>query len=152
MRKFFLIMFIFLSSCGYQSIYQNEISFNTVYSKIDFIGDESINGKIMDTLKFSQKEDMVVLNKLLISSDYKIEPASRNSKGQINSYKTTINVKLETSDNKNKILLSKNFNKRFNYNKKDNNFDLVNYQNSIKDELLNQIIGEIIIFFNSNDN
>jgi len=145
-------MFIFLSSCGYQSIYQNEISFNTVYSKIDFIGDESINGKIMDTLKFSQKEDMVVLNKLLISSDYKIEPASRNSKGQINSYKTTINVKLETSDNKNKILLSKNFNKRFNYNKKDNNFDLVNYQNSIKDELLNQIIGEIIIFFNSNDN
>ena len=152
MRKFFLIMFIFLSSCGYQSIYQNEISFNTVYSKIDFIGDESINGKIMDTLKFSQKEDMVVLNKLLISSDYKIEPTSRNSKGQIASYKTTINVKLETRDNKNKILLSKNFNKKFDYNKKDNNFDLVNYQNSIKDELLNQIIGEIIIFFNSNDN
>jgi hypothetical protein len=118
MRKFFLIMFIFLSSCGYQSIYQNEISFNTVYSKIDFIGDESINGKIMDTLKFSQKEDMVVLNKLLISSDYKIEPTSRNSKGQIASYKTTINVKLETRDNKNKILLSKNFNKKFDYNKK----------------------------------
>jgi len=152
MRKFFLIMFIFLSSCGYKSIYQNEISFNTVYSKIDFIGDKSVNDKIINILQFSEKKDIVELNKLLISSDYKIEPASRNSKGQIVSYKTTINVKLETRDNKNKILLSKNFNKKFNYNKKDNNFDLVNYQNSIKDELLNQIIGEILIFLNSNDN
>ena len=48
-----------------------------------------------------------------------------------------------------KKIKGKNFTREFTYNNKDNKFDLVKFQNSVKDDLINAIINDIIIFLNS---
>ena len=58
-----------------------------------------------------------------------------------------MNLKIE--DLKNNTTKEKDFSKELAYNNKANKFELVEYQNSIKTELVNQIIGEIIIYLNT---
>ena len=57
-----------------------------------------------------------------------------------------IEVNLEVKNINNEIVQNKNFVKQFIYNNKQNNFELVDYQNSIKDDLIDIIINEIIIY------
>ena len=60
-----------------------------------------------------------------------------------------IEVNLEVRNINNEIVQNKNFVKQFIYNNKQNNFELIDYQNSIKDDLIDIIISEIIIYLNS---
>ena len=58
-----------------------------------------------------------------------------------------MNLKIKNiNDN---IIKDQNFNKEFSYNNRKNKFDLVEYQNSIKDDLINKIVNDIIIYLNS---
>ena len=146
--KFFLpLVFIFLSSCGYQPIYLNKNTQNFEYSKIISEGDSEINTKIIK--KTSMKETNNISKKLYISSFYEIKGTSRNSTGEIESYRTIIKVNLETKDKNNKAIKSKIFLKEFSYNSKDNNYELVKYQNFVRNDLVNKIISEIIVYLNS---
>ena len=56
-------------------------------------------------------------------------------------------MKIENEENNESK--NRNFNKELAYNNKENKFLLVEYQNSIKKELVNQIISEMIIFLNT---
>ena len=87
--------------------------------------------------------------KLYITSSHKIEITSKNSQGQAISFRTNINVELKIENEENNESKNRNFNKELAYNNKENKFLLVEYQNSIKKELVNQIIGEIIIYLNT---
>lgn len=147
MNKIFLVLLFVLTSCGYQPIYLNKNLENIEYSKIDLKGDESINKKIISTLPISENEQNQ--NQIFLISSYNVEPASKNSSGQIISYRTIIKVNLEIRDVNNKTIKKKGFVKRSVYNNKQNNFELVDYQDTIKNDLINIIIGEIIIFLNS---
>jgi len=149
MNKILLILLLFLSSCGYQPIYLNKNLENIKYSKINLIGDGDINKKIINTIPVSENGENENLNQLFISSSYKIEPASKSSKGLINSFRTIVDVSLKIENSNNNVIQNKNFVKQFIYNKKQNNFELIEYQNSIKDDLVDIIISEIIIFLNS---
>mgnify|MGYP006000366145 FL=1 len=147
MNKIFLVLLFVLTSCGYQPIYLNKNLENIEYSKIDLKGDERINKKIISTLPISENEQNQ--NQIFLISSYNVEPASKNSSGQIISYRTIIKVNLEIRDVNNKTNKKKGFVKRSVYNNKQNNFELVDYQDTIKNDLINIIIGEIIIFLNS---
>ena len=78
-----------------------------------------------------------------------IEPTSKDAKGQVKSFRTTMSVNFEIKNLDNNIVKKKEFLKSFTYNNKKNKFELVEYQNSIEDNLIGQIISEIIIFLNS---
>ena len=149
MNKIFLVLLFLLSSCGYQPIYLNKNLENIEYSKIDLKGDQSINKKIISTLPISENEQNLNQNQLYLISSYNVEPASKNSSGQVISFRTIIDVNLEIRDTNNKTIERKSFVKRSVYNKKQNNFELNEYQDTIKNDLINIIIGEIIIFLNS---
>ena len=97
----------------------------------------------------SLKEDKVnkSLNELSIESTYKVEETSKNKKGQINSYRSSIYVSLTIKKDQN-IIKNKSFSKEFVYNNKDNKFELVEYQADIKIDLINKIIEDIILFLN----
>ena len=142
----FQVLLFFLSSCGYQPVYLNKNLKNIEYSKIKLNGDESINKIIINALPISVNDNNEKKNQLNLSSLYKIEPASKNSKGQVLSFKSMIEVNLEVRNINNEIVQNKNFVKQFIYNNKQNNFELVDYQNSIKDDLIDIIINEIIIY------
>ncbi len=146
MHKVLLVLLFFLSSCGYQPVYLNKNLKNIEYSKIKLNGDESINKIIINALPISVNDNNEKKNQLNLSSLYKIEPASKNSKGQVLSFKSMIEVNLEVRNINNEIVQNKNFVKQFIYNNKQNNFELVDYQNSIKDDLIDIIINEIIIY------
>tara|TARA_B100001250_G_scaffold346094_1_gene315804 strand:- start:265 stop:714 length:450 start_codon:yes stop_codon:yes gene_type:complete len=147
MSKFLLIFAFILTSCGYQPIYINK-SLNTLeFAEITINGDRDINRKIINSLSFKENEFNDTLNNLLIESSYKTIETSRNSKGQVQSYRSIITVQLIINNNK-ETVLNKNFLKDFSYANKDNKFELVQYQNDIKNNLINKIIEDIILFIN----
>jgi hypothetical protein len=87
------------------------------------------------------------LGELLIKSTYTIEELSKNSKGQVISYKSKIVVKLKIQLDE-EIIKDINFDEDFVYNNRDNKFELVEYQNEIKKNIINKILDEIIIKLN----
>ena len=149
MKKTLFILLFFISSCGYQPIYVNKSSEIYEFKKIIFGGDNYINNKIIKIL--SIKENNLIDNKdiLHISSSFNTEEISKNSKGQVELYKSTINVNLQIKNIDNQVIQKRNFAKEFTYNNKQNKFDLAQYQSSIKDDLINKIVSDTIIFLNS---
>jgi len=148
-NKILVFLLFFLSSCGYQPIYLNKDLEKKEFSKIFLEGDDDINKKILSTLPISENEQKIEQNQLHIVSSYNIEHALKNSSGQITSYKTIISLNLEIKDYNNKSIINRNFTKQSIYNNKENSFELANYQATIKDNLTNAIINEIIIFLSS---
>ena len=87
--------------------------------------------------------------KINFISSSKTDEVSKNSKGQIELYKSTLSVLINVKDSENSNIKNKNFLKEFTYSNKENKFELVEYQDSIQKNLTEIIIGEIIIFLNS---
>ncbi len=147
MKKFLLIFIFFLTSCNYQPIYVNKNLNNVEFSKITFEGEKDINRKIINSLSFKENEFNDTLNSLLIESSYEIQETSKNSKGQVQSYRSMIIVNLMIN-NKKETILKKNFLKDFSYANKDNKSELIQYQNDVKNNLINKIIEDITLFIN----
>lgn len=149
MKKTFFILLFFISSCGYQPIYVNKSSEIYEFKKIVLSGDNYINNKIVNILSIKENNEINNKNILHISSSFSTEEIIKNSKGQVELYKSTINVNLQIKNINNQIIQKRNFAKEFRYNNKQNKFDLGQYQSSIKDDLINKIVSDTIIFLNS---
>ena len=148
MKKTFLILLLFISSCGYQPIYVNKSIKEFEFKKITLEGDNDVNKKIVNTLSIKENEETENLNRLIISSLLESNEISKNSKGQVELYRTIVTVNLKIINDNNQIIQEKNFSKELVYNDKDNKFSLVEYQNSIKNNLIDKIISDIIIYLN----
>ena len=149
MNKILIILLFFLLSCGYQPIYINNDILNFKYSEIILEGENEINKKIINTLSIEENKNNENLDKLYLSSKYKIETTSKNTKGEAVSFRITVIVDLEVKDINNKNIKNKGFAKQFTLNSRQNKFELAEYQDSIKDDLVNKIISEIIIYLNT---
>ena len=147
MKIISIVLIIFFASCGYNPIYLNNNLKNFEYKEIISGGNKEITKKIISALNIKTNNNNE--NKLLISSSFKTDEVSKNSKGQIELYKSTLSVLINVKDSKNSNIKSKNFLKEFTYSNKENKFELVEYQDSIQKNLTEIIIGEIIIFLNS---
>ena len=147
MKKILLIFIFLISSCSYQPIYVNKSLKNIEFSQIITEGDADINRKIIGSLSFNENEFDDTLNSLLIRSSYNILETSKNTKGQVQSYRSIILVKLIINRKKERIL-DKSFIKEFTYANKDKKSELIQYQNEIKQNLLNKIIEDITLFIN----
>ena len=147
MKKILLIFIFLISSCSYQPIYVNKSLKNIEFSQIITEGDADINRKIIGSLSFNENEFDDTLNSLLIRSSYNILETSKNTKGQVQSYRSVILVKLIINRKKERIL-DKSFIKEFTYANKDKKSELIQYQNEIKQNLLNKIIEDITLFIN----
>ena len=148
-KKIFFILLFFISSCGYQPIYINKSSKIYEFNKIIFDGDNYINKKIISILSIKENNEIDNKNIIDITSSFNTEEVSKNSKGQIEIYKSIINVDLQIKNIDNQVIQKRNFAKEFTYNNKQNKFDLAQYQSSIKDDLINKIVSDTIIFLNS---
>ena len=147
MKKFLLIFVFLLTECGYQPIFINKNLANTEFYKITFEGDAEISRKINGSLSLNENKLNAALNSLLIKNKFEIKETSKNSKGQVESYKSQVTLNIITIKKK-KIINNKSFFKETNYNVKDNKFDLVQYQNDIKNNLINEVIEDIILYMN----
>tara|TARA_B100000945_G_C20296966_1_gene556127 strand:+ start:432 stop:881 length:450 start_codon:yes stop_codon:yes gene_type:complete len=149
MKKIFFILLFFISSCGYQPLYQNKDLENFKFIKITLTGDNYINKRVTNTISIQEDNDAKNEKELFISSSSEIQETSKNSKGQVESFRIIVAVNLKIINKINEDTQNKNFIKEFTYNNKQNKFELIEYQNSIKDDLIDKIINEIIIYLNS---
>ncbi len=145
MRKFLIIFFILLTGCGYKSIYIGKNINDFEFKNITLIGDRNINKKITTALNFKEDKKNNNLNEIIIESAKNIFETSKNNKGQIETYKTSITLNLVIKKNDN-IVKKKQFIEDFSYNNKDNKFDLTIYQKEVENNITNKIIEEIIIY------
>ena len=72
---------------------------------------------------------------------------SRNSKGQPDSFKMAIKLKIILVDKKNN-LTEKDFYEEFSYKNQENKFDLSEYEIKLEDDLIDKIIEDLIIYLN----
>ena len=147
MKKIIFVFLLFLTSCGYQPLYSGKNTSDFLFNKILLEGNKNINRKIISTLSFKEVPDNFDYDELIIISNKKIVETSKNSKGQVTSYRTEINVEFKIVNN-NEIMRQKSFSKDFSYNNLDNKFDLTSYQDEVENNLVNKIIEELIIFVN----
>ena len=147
MKKFFIFLLLFISSCGYQPLYVNDIK-NIEFSKITFSGEENIGKKIINSLSIKENTLNKNLDKLDVNIAYNIEETSKNSLGQITTLRSTIDVNF-TTRNENKNVETRNFSKNFSYQNKENKFELINYQNNIKNNLITELIQDIRLYLNT---
>ncbi len=142
-----ILTFLLNASCGYKPIYLKNNEIILEFDKIIFVGDSKINRKIINIIGIKKNDTKDNLNELIIKTDYNEEETSKNSKGQVETYRSIINIQLTIKDGE-KIIKSKNFLNEFSYNNKDNKFELTQYQNEIKNNLINKSSEEIILFLN----
>jgi len=152
MKKIFVFFILFiLNSCGYQPIYLNDNLKNIEFFKITSDGDESVNRQIFNFIKIKENKKDKTLNELLVESSYEIQETSKNTKGQVDTYRSKIVVNFEIKKNE-KLIKNKTFTEFFDYNNKDTRFELISYQKDMKETLINKISEDIIFFLTYNDN
>lgn len=146
--KNILFIFIFLiTSCGYQPIYVNNNPTNLLFKDINLSGDKNLNRKILSALSIRKDPSLSSKNYLSLDSNIKIMETSKNSKGQVTTYKSIGIVNL-TIERDGKLEKTQSFNEDFTYNSYDNKFDLVEYQEEVETIIINKIIEKINIYLN----
>jgi|TARA_B100001093_G_scaffold260184_1_gene248675 hypothetical protein len=147
MKKILLFLILLTASCGYQPIYLNSNPQNFKFSKILIQGNNDINKAITNSISFEEVDTDQSPEKLILNSSFKIIETAKNSKGQVESYRSKIFVNVKIMNN-NVTIKEKNFFEEFSYNSKKNKFDLVQYQKQIQDNLIKEVIRDIIIYLN----
>ena len=145
MKKVIIIIFFFITSCGYQPIYVNKNSSELIFNKVELIGDKEINRRIMSFISIKEDKNDEKLNKLVLTSSENIIETSKDSKGRVATFKTTVKIKLIIL-NENQTIAERVFDESFSYNNKNNKFDLAKYQDEIKNNLVDKIIEQLNIY------
>lgn len=141
------ILLIILASCGYEPIYINKNLKNIEFKKISLEGEININKNIINSLKLKENTINQKLDEIKLITSYSIKEASKDSRGVVETYTSSISVNVNINKN-GEPEITRNFSKNFTYNTKDNKFELTKYQGEIKENLINQIIQEMFLFLN----
>ena len=144
-KIFLLLIFLLLSSCGYEAIYskKNSINYNFSISELNFIGDREVNLRIKQrlnnyTLNQSNKDFKVKI----YSTSTKVISA-KNTSGDATSFRNTVTTSVEVSTNgkfKNSFIIDESFN----YNIINNRFSLKRYEREIKNNLAQTVTDKVI--------
>tara|TARA_B110000444_G_C18428359_1_gene405647 strand:+ start:92 stop:541 length:450 start_codon:yes stop_codon:yes gene_type:complete len=145
MKKILILIIFLTAACGYQPMYISKNTENYTFKEITLTGNDKINKKIVSALNLKKDSTGVNKNEAYIDSDINTFVTSKNSKGQITSYRTTITLNFKIKDN-NEITKNKKFLKDFSYNNKENKFKLNQYQKGIEKSLTKKIIEEMVIY------
>ncbi len=145
------ILLIFLSSCGYSSIYKNQKSIDFQINIIESKGDDMMNNLIKNQIKLYSSKDSKNIYDIKIDTDYKKEILTKNSSGVITDYNLSvtsifsINLKDQTEIFK--------FEENININNQTDAFEQNTYENNIKINFASSIREKLISAISSlNDN
>ena len=133
----------FLYSCGYQPIYTNKDKATISISEIIIIGDKDLSKQILSSINITENygDDSYVLT---LNAEHKDNITSKDNSGNPLTFQKSINVNLNLKKEIN--IISKNFDANFSYSNKESKFDLKEYQNTIKNNLIREISEKISIF------
>ena len=141
-----LLIFLFLSSCGYEALYstKNQINYDFSINELNFSGDREIN------LKLKEKLNNYTLNKknknfkLKVLSTSKKIIIAKNKAGDATKFKIEITINIEALKNdsiKSNFLIIESFV----YNNNSDKFALKSYEREIKNNLSNTTSNKLIL-------
>ena len=149
MKNIIVLILFLITSCGYQALYKVEEKINVKSVKeVEFLGNKKISKQIFSKLPYKININDNNLNKIIIESKINTIGTSKNSKGQVTSYRTSLTVNYLLLNQKNNSLDNKEFSKEFSYNSNENKFKFKEYQRKIEKNLIDKIIEDIIIHLN----
>ena len=141
-----ILVFVGLSSCGYNAIYSKNNQTKINVNQIKLEGEKIINRKIVSLLGLIEENSSHY--NVEIHSKKILETAAKDKAGNTTIYSLTIVTDFFLL-NKNEIVKKKSFTESFSFNNRVNNFDLFQYQQNVENNLTNKIAEQIIIFLNS---
>ena len=141
----FLLFLLFLSNCGYKTIYSTQ-NMNFIIGNIEK-SNTSLNNKFaksINTLKNKGNDKKINIK---IESDKEIKIKSKDSKGNALVFELEILLKFETLniDSEHK----KMFSRKITYNNSDDKFKLKQYENELEDILITKIVEDLINFLSN---
>lgn len=144
-KIFLLIIFLLISSCGYETIYskKNINVYNFSLNETNFIGDRIINLKIKEKLNnftLNKKEKNFTLK---INSSVNRVILGKDTSGDPTSFRMMVKVRVEFS-RKDKVKNNISIVESFNYNNNNNKLDLKKYEREVKNNLAELITNELI--------
>ena len=144
-KTFLLILFLFLSSCGYEAVHskKNSINYDFFIEELTFVGDKNVNLKIKEKINNYTLNEKDKKFTLIINSSHKKIILAKDISGNPTSFKSTIiiNVKVLMKNNfKNNLQIIENFN----YNNISNKFELKKYEREIRNNLSEAATDKLI--------
>lgn len=147
MKKIFIFyfLFLFISGCGYTSLYKNndikDTSLN--FDIIETTGDSDINKNIIINLKNYRDKNLTKIIPIKINSNYSKSSISKDKKGKTSVYAivvtTNFNLIKEDKDSK-KITITE----KININNIDDVFELKSYELKIKKDISRSIVRQFV--------
>ena len=141
-KQIFYILFIFVTSCGYQSIetyYKGDFQI----TELNLTGNKNINRVIARNLKKpNENNNSSNLLKVEIKTDLNKSIITKNSKGEATRYNMKININLKTFKNE-KIVLEKIYSKNNSYNTLESKYELKQYEKILINDSVKEIIQKI---------
>ena len=138
------IIFLFLVSCGFQSIYVSDKS-DFSFNKSNALGEIKISKDIISNLSGLKKDDGKY--ELIIETAFKKEITSKNKKGDPEVFDMSLNVNVTLK--KDNDILRNRFREKLSYNNLKSKFELKQYENNLKSNLVQEITQDILIYLNS---
>ena len=143
----YIFIFVLVLSCGYTPIYQSDqkldIKLDTIYST----GDKSINREIVKNLEKYRDSDSNNIFDLSINSTKRENIVTKDKKGNATSFKLTLEVDINLSNNSNGKNFTKKFTKDMSFNSKNNKFELDQYRINLEKNMISQILQDINLYF-----
>ena len=141
--KYFII-YLFLISCGFQSIYVSDKS-DFSFNKSNALGDKKISKDIIRNLDSLKKDDGEY--ELIIETIFKKDISSKNKKGDPEVFDMSLDVNLMLKSDRG--VLKSQFREKLSYNNLNSKFELKQYENNLKSNLVQEITQDILIYLNS---
>ena len=144
----FFTIFIFLTQCGYQTIYSNK-NLDFSIAKIKILNDQNIGRQIKSRLALLSSKSTNTDNfNLEIDSKFEKKTASKDKQGNPKIFNIIVYVKVNITSERG-IKESKVFSEGINYNNSENKFNLKRYEDSLKINLTEKIIDNLLLYLQS---
>ena len=140
-----LILFIFLSSCGYSPVLTQKEYLFEIYN-VDKIGNKKINSFIEKQLNsYKSKEDSKKISfNIILNSNLTKETISKDSKGDPSIFELQITTDVKIINNIDSSTVEREINKKLTYNNLTDKFELSRYEDTLIQNLSLNIGNKII--------
>ena len=140
--NYLILFFFFIVSCGYQPLYSNKTTNFYIY-KINSFGDKNIKKALINRLEIYKDKNSNKKIELEINSKINKTTTSKDTKGNPKTFRIEIIYQIKVIKEE-KINLDKIFSKSTNYNNSSKKFELKQYEENLKINLINKISEDIV--------
>ena len=144
MKNYLLILiFIFVSNCGYTTVYKNQKTIDFKISIQEMKGDKSINNLVKSKLSKFSSTDSEKIYKIEVNSIYSKSVLSRDITGKASNLKLSTRIEFNVIQNEKKQKFS--FEENLNIENLSDSYEQNKYENIIKNNFVTTIVEELII-------